>query len=109
MLNLKGEANNNRVIVGCHSRYPSKVGTWSVESSNPKSVQVNIPQSPPSAASAATGLDTPFSGIGNGYPTPPPMYSNKKNGSSWRNDTMEMQGFNDVAKNVESGFGVQLH
>jgi len=108
MLNLKSEAAENKVIVGSHDKYPSKVPAWSVESGEAKSMQ-NHAQSRPSAVSATAGSYRPPSGIGNGYPKPPPMYSNKNDGSSWRNDTMEMQGLYDVAKSVESGVDAQPH
>ena len=104
MLNLKSEANNNQVIVNSYNKYPSKPVAWSVESNDARSVQVI---GRPSNAATSAGTYLPLSGVGNGYPKPPPMYSNKNNGSSQRNDTLEMQAFNDVAKNMESGFGAE--
>jgi len=107
MLNLKSEG-DNKVTIDSHNKHPSaRAAAWSGGSSDAKSKQANA-FSRPSISAAATGPYLPYSGDGSGYPKPPAMYSNKNNNRSWRNDVIEMQGFNDTAKNMESGFGAHL-
>ena len=107
MLNLKSEG-DNKVTIDSHNKNPSaRVVARSGGSSDAKSEQANT-FSRPSISAPATGPYLPYSGDGNGYPKPPAMYSNNNNSRSWRNDVIEMQGFNDTEKNMESGIGAHL-
>jgi len=107
MLNLKSEG-DNKATIDSHNKHPSaRAVAWSSGSSDAKSKQANA-LSRPSISAAATGPYLPYPGDGNGYPKPPAMYSNNNNSRPWRNDVIDIQGFNDTAKNMESGFGAHL-